>query len=257
MKACSMMLSALIAALFAFSAQAAGGQLKIVRSLPLGGAAQIQSVPSLAATPFYSNITTFQGGFSFGGTLASQLQPTGGTGLLTAMSCDDLSLNPGNPSGSYTLNDVSFSIANSDLLGLDVEPTLVFYDQGTGAFIDVVAFGIVHIPAQTVSLLSADLSILSPPVAFPLDANGEANIWMCQIYDDANGTALDDNGANVTITQYDNLGAGLCDPPTVGSSPDNLYISDTPIASYATLPPGIQGNFGGTPPANYCDELSE
>lgn len=257
MKACSMMLGALVAGLMAFSAQAADGKLKVVRSLPLGGAAQIQSVPSLTATPFYSNITTFQGGFSFGGTLAAQPQPTGGTGVLTAMSCDDLSLNPGNPNGSYTLNEVSFSIANSDTADLDVGPTLVFYDQGTGAFVDAVAFSLVRVPAQTVSLLTADLSTLSPAITFALDANGEANIWMCQIYDDANATALDGNGAHVTVAQYDNLGAGLCDPPTVGSSPDNLYISDTPIASYATLPPGIQGNFGGTPPANYCDELSE
>jgi len=247
----------LAAGLLASSAQAADARLKIVKALPFGGSSvQARLTPSLTATPFYSNIATLQGGFTFGGTV-SGTQPFGTTGLVTAMSCDDLSLAPGSPNGAYVLNDVTFSIANADALGLQVAPALIFYDQATGAFIDVLRFDLMHVPGQTIAFVNADLGILGSPITFARDGNGEANIWMCQIYDDANGTALDDDGNHVTPMQYDSLGAGFCNPPSVGSSPDNIYLSDTPIASYATLPPGMQGNLGGDPVANYCNELGQ
>jgi hypothetical protein len=240
------MSGALVASLLAFGVQAAEGRPKIVRMLPLGAGGQIQSEPSLAATPFYSNITTFSGsGFTFGGTLSGQPQPGGGTGRLTSMSCDDLTLKPGIPNGSYALNQVSFSIANFSS-NPKIEPTLIFFDQASGTLIDGVAFNPMIIPPPGM-IVTADLSL--QPITFPLDANGEANIWMCQMYADDNGTIL---------TPLDDLGAFLCDPPTVGSSPDNLYISDLPLVPlYSALPPGIQGNFGGSPIANYCNELSE
>jgi hypothetical protein len=251
MKTFSMLFAALIVGLVGSAAHAADAKLKVVKSLPLGhGGAQIQSTPSLTATPFYSNISTFSGSaFSFGGTF-SGTQPAGTSGLTTAMSCDDLSLNPGNPNGSYTLNEVSFSASNVGAACVNAAPTLLFYDQASGAIIDGVVFNPICVDPG-VTLYTADLSTLSPPITFPLDANGEANIWMCQLYDDAGGTT------GATSTEMDGLGAGLCDPPTVGSSPDNIYLSDTPILSYVPLPSGIQGNFGGSPVANYCDELAE
>jgi hypothetical protein len=252
MKTFSMLFAALIVGLVGSAAHAADAKLKVVKSLPLGhGGAQIQSTPSLTATPFYSNISTFSGSaFTFGGTF-SGTQPAGTSGLTTAMSCDDLSLNPGDPNGSYTLNEVSFSASNVSAVDVTAAPSLLFYDQASGAIIDGVVFNPVTIPANSVQLFTANLSSLSPPIAFPLDANGEANIWMCQIYDDAGGTT------GASLGDLDSLGAGLCDPPTVGSSPDNIYLSDTPILSYVPLPSGIQGNFGGSPVANYCDELAE
>jgi len=247
MNAYPTMLVALLASVAAFGAQASNGEPKIVRALPLGTIKQVQpTLPS--TTPFYSNITTLSGfSFGFGPAQPSQLQPGGTTGRLTAMSCDDLSLNPGTPSGSYTLRKVTFSISNPNAFDVQTVPTLLFYDQANGGVIDAVAFNSMSIPPGGM-LVTGDLSAVSPSIVFPLDANGEANIWMCQIYGDDGG---------IIGTPMDDLGAFLCDPPTVGSSPDNIYASFAPIASYATLPSGIQGNFGGSPVANYCNELSE
>lgn len=257
MKIYSMLFAAIVVGLAGTSAQAADSKLRIVKSLPLGGKAQVESVPGVnAVTPFYSDITTFSGSaFAFGGTQSGKVQP-GGTGLLTALSCDDLSLDPGTPNGSYTLNEVTFSVANLNSVDVEAAPTVLFFDQGTGALIDGVAFNKIKFDLTSVVLLTGDLS--AQPITFPLDGNGEANIWMCQLFDDDNGTALDGNNAHVTIAQYDNLGAGLCDPPTVGSSPDNIYVSDNPfVPPYASLPSGSQGNFGGNPVANYCNELAQ
>src|SRR5689334_5300124 len=94
MKIYSMLFAAIVVGLAGTSAQAADSKLRIVKSLPLGSKAQVESVPGVnAVTPFYSDITTFSGSaFAFGGTQTGKAQPGGGTGLLTALSCDDLSL---------------------------------------------------------------------------------------------------------------------------------------------------------------------
>ena len=252
MKIYSMLFAAIVVGLAGTSAQAADSKLRIVKSLPIGSKAQVESVPGVnAVTPFYSDITTFSGSaFAFGGTQTGKAQPGGGTGLLTALSCDDLSLDPGAPNGSYTLNEVTFSVANLNSVALDAAPTVLFFDQGTGALIDGVAFNKLNFDPTSVVLLTGDLS--AQPITFPLDGNGEANIWMCQMYDDDGGST------GATQAQMDNFGAGLCDPPTVGSSPDNIYVSDNPyVPPYGPLPSGSQGNFGGTPVANYCNELAQ
>ena len=70
MKIYSMLFAAIVVGLAGTSAQAADSKLRIVKSLPLGSKAQVESVPGVnAVTPFYSDITTFSGSaFAFGGT---------------------------------------------------------------------------------------------------------------------------------------------------------------------------------------------
>lgn len=268
MKIHFMLSAALIVGLAGASAQAADAQFKVVKSTRLGAMGD-KSGNVINATPFYSNITTFLGsGFAFGATAAGQSQPAGGTGLLTAMGCDDVTLQPGDPNGSYALNELTFSIANFNTITVDTAPTLLFYNpdgavnpvgaplNGPGTLIDGIAFNLVgQLPAGSVSQLSATVGTLG--IAFPLDANGEATIWVCAMFDDDNGTALDENSAPVTAAQYDNLGVGLCDPPTVGSSIDDLFLSDAPVVAPFANPIGGQGNFGGDPVANTCLELAQ
>jgi hypothetical protein len=258
MKIYSMLFAAIVVGLAGTSAQAADSKLRIVKSLPLGSNAQVESVPGVnAVTPFYSNVTTFLGtGLTFGGTAAGQAQPGGGTGLLTSMACDDLSLSPGNPNGSYTLNELKFSLANFNTAAVSAAPTVLFYlpdgtAGGPGTVIDGVAFNPVSIGAGSVSILTANLSTLSPQISFALDANGDATVWACTMLDDDGGST------GATLAQMDDLGAGLCNPPTVGSSADNLFVSNAPVLPPYANPAGSQGNFGGNPVANLCYELSQ
>ena len=133
---------------------------------------------------------------------------------------------------SYALNDLTFSVANLNTVDVTAAPTVLFYPLtlSPGTPIDGVVFDPITFDANTVGLFNADVSALG--ISFPLDANGDGGVWACMMFDDDNGTT------GITQAQTDNLGVGLCDPPTAGSSPDNLYISDAPVVP--RLRPGVE-----------------
>ena len=64
------------------------------------------------------------------------------------------------------------------------------------------------------------------------------------------GEWFDNYGTSSTSTELDALGVGLFDPPTVGSSIDEIFATGGPGFVDGNNPAGSLVSFGGSPVAN-------
>jgi hypothetical protein len=188
-------------------------------------------------TAMYSNVTTFSG-FGFAGAGATNV----GGDTLTSMVADDINAGPG--LGGHTVDQISFSVANLNA-SVPGGPTTVtaraivqFYQAdgvngGPGTLITALAFNPIAFTDGTVGLFT-----FTSPSIFTMPTG---TFWAGISFDDNNGTT------GATAAQLNNLGQGLFDPPTVGSSTDNIFVSTDGSTTAANGPDGIIGNFGGPP----------
>jgi len=160
---------------------------------------------------------------------------------------DDLHLDPAAAPGS-PINFFRASIANFNSADASVEPLISFFandgtNGGPGTLLAAFAFNPITVPAGAGGFFSFAIPAANQ---FPIPANGV--IWAGESFD--NG-----GGATATNAQLENFGQLAFNPPTIGTSADNVFLSTNPSDGFSSNPAGSQGNFGGAPIANFGWEL--
>src|SRR4051794_7331196 len=204
---------------------------------PLVAAAALIVCASLhAQTTFYSNITNFSGS-----AFAAQASGVGGSGaLITPLIADDLNLIAAGAGASITR--FQFTVANLNSVATNARPIVNFYanngaGSGPGTLVASFTFNVITFNAATVAIFT----FAPGGTLFTVPAN--AALWAGIMFD--NG-----GGATATQAQLNNLGQGIFDPPTIGSSAD-LFFRSTANGPTGSNPAGTFNNFGGNPRANF------
>ena len=179
----------------------------------------------------YSNITTFSGFAASNG---------GATSTITNLLADDLlTLTP-----NTLIEGFTFSVSNLDTVAFSARARVRFYAaDGTGGapgtLISGFSFNPITFNAGSVGLFSANVS--TTPFLVP----STGKIWA--------GMTFDNVGATATTANLNNLGQGLFDAPTVGSSADLDFLTSAPGSFFASNPAGTlrTSPFTANPKANY------
>ncbi|MBI1332073.1 MAG: PEP-CTERM sorting domain-containing protein [Armatimonadetes bacterium] len=235
-------------ALLALSAASAGAfaQFGTATSIWAGQVGQKATVPNSNPTESvtaYSNVTNFTG---YG--LAWGAADIGTAGIpSTWMDADDLTVlgsEAGRDVMGFTFSSVNFNSTDST-----ASPTVAFWDGSSGApgtLLGAVRFVPLTLSAGFVNLWSYD----SATPLFTIPTSGK--VYMGVSWDDFSDVAA----TGISTADLGNLGQGLFDPPTVGSSPDSFFSSDNFGSNLVDNPAGATDyNFNGTPIANFGDEL--
>lgn len=230
----------------AFATDFPGGDLRVISSTPIGEA--MPPMPRGTLTDAYSNITTFlASGFAPGGA-ASQ-----SGNIITKMVMDDVTF--GTPAGlsGRPIEQVVFSVFNGNTTAVSVRARIRFWVDNAGvpgAYLDQgggdigFTFNPLSFAANTVTTVTGNVTV-APPGIFNLPASG--TLWWCGLTCDNNTGAT-----GATLAQMNNFGAGLFDPPTVGTSEDVGFVT-TAAGSFFQVdnPAGQTFNFAGDPIANF------
>jgi PEP-CTERM motif len=189
-----------------------------------------------AQTDIYNSTTNFTGQTFLNGGASLQ-----GANAITKVVADKIIMAPS--SGGLTVSSFTFSVANTDVVAISARPRVRFWQTdgvggSPGTLITGVSFNPITFTANNTGLFVASFSFFIP-------ANGE--IWAGITFDNFSGTS------GATIAQLNNLGQGLFDAPTVGSSDDSHWISAGAGSNNTNNPAGTltSSPFGGSPVANY------
>jgi hypothetical protein len=203
----------------------------------LGLAALLSPAAARADVLLYSNTTNFLGfGYSNGGA-ANQAGDT-----ITSMVADDITAGAG--LGGLAVNQFGFSVVNFNAAAVSARVRVRFYqgdgaNGGPGTFITGFTFNPITFGAGSVSVFNTALQ------AAPYFTMPTTTFWAGMTFDDNTG------GTGATAAQLNNLGQGIFNPPTVGSSQD-VFFQTTAAGSFLQNNPG--GGFfffGGSPVANF------
>ena len=199
----------------------------------IAGAANAQLVPA------YDNTTTFAGsGYVNGGATA--------TSAITTLVADDINFAAG--SAGLGVRSFTFSVANFDTATFTARPRVRFYAaDGTGGapgtFIAGFSFNPISFAPGVGPVNTADFGAATPAFTIPTNLK----IWA--------GITFDNVGATATAANLNNLGQGLYNPPTVGTSADQFFqtsasgsfLVNNPAGSVFNAPfAGTTANFGWT-----------
>jgi hypothetical protein len=203
----------------------------------LGTAQNFGGAEGFPAEVVYSNVDTFTGGgFANGGTAqvgGSALAPLRATRLV-ADDTVSVALAP--------IREVSFSVVNFDTVAVSARPRIRYWAAdgalgGPGTLLGGASFNAISFAAGSVNTFFADFDNPATPafeILFQVPADGK--VWAGLMFD--NGTAAARTTA--TVAQLNNLGQGLFNPPTLGSSDITLaYQSTNPTVAT----PGTNGWF--------------
>lgn len=211
-----------------------GGDLAIKAEF---NANESQTYESPALDKAYSNISNFGGQALANGGAANQ---SGNT--ITKMVGDDITA-----LGSYTgqqVQMVSFSVFNGNTADVSVRARIRFYKTdgsggNPGTYIIGYSFNPISFAAGKVTVVTGNLGTGSQ-----LFLPG-GTFWAGITFDNNTG------GTGATEAQMNNMGQGLFNPPTVGSSADVAFITNAAGSFVGNNPAGTQFNFGGQPVANF------
>lgn len=183
----------------------------------------------------YSNVTNFSGAAFAQGGAANQAGNT-----ITTLAADNINL--GSP--GVAIHGFTFSVANLNPAAVSARPRARFYDSngaggGPGTFLAGFTFNPINFGANSVNLFSSGNSV-SPLFTVP-----NTTFWAGLTFDDNGGTT------GATLAQMNNLGQGIFNPPTIGSSTDVFFQTTSAGSFVANNPAGNLVNFGGTPVANF------
>ena len=160
---------------------------------------------------------------------------------VTTMVADDIT--PATGFAGQSVTGFTFSVANFNAAAVSAAPTVYFYNSsgsggGPGTLLDGINFNAISFTPNSVGTFT-----YNPGTAlFSLPAAG-GFFWAGMSFSDgATGTA--------TAAQLNNLGQGIFNPPTVGSSQDAFFQSTAP-AAVVNNPAGGVFNFSGNPVANF------
>jgi hypothetical protein len=223
--------------------QMPAGSLQLVSERPLGRADFITpNTPSATdPTSVYSNITTFTG-FGFANTGAA-VDPTNAANTITKLVLDDLTLIQNTPS----ITGIRFTVANFNGVAVSARPLIrIFQADGAGGapgtILATLNFNPISFGAGSVATFT-----FNPGTTIFTPTNNK--IWVGMVFDNNSGTT------GATVAQLNNLGQGVFNPPTRGSSADLFFQSTTNGPFTTSNPAGSNLNFGGSPVANFGLEL--
>ena len=195
----------------------------------------------------YSNVTSFLGsGVANGG---ATLQ---GTNTITKLMADDIV--PTGANAGYDVVQFKFSVVNFNSVPLTFRPRVRFWladgaGGAPGTYYSVPAavgytFNPVTMNAGSATIFTATIpagQFTMPGVPF----------WA--------GMTFDNNGGatGATAAQLNNLGQALFNPPTIGTSADQFFLTQAAGSFFPTNnPAGSLANLGGNPPANFGWEFT-
>ncbi len=190
-----------------------------------------------AQTVTYSNVGTFTNtGFVNGGATAA-------TANTTRLVADDI--NPITIGAAVT--GFKFNVTNFDSATFTARPRVRFYAaDGTGGAPGTYITGFSFNPISFTGLSSVtfDTGVLAAASQFTLPTSNNGRFWA--------GMTFDNLGATATLAQLNNLGQGIFEPPTIGSSDNSLFfvttaggsfVGNNPIGTLSTIT-GAASNFG-------------
>jgi hypothetical protein len=190
-----------------------------------------------AAQVVYSNVTSFTGsGFANG------LATLNGANVQTALVADDI--NVGTSNGGGLVSSFTFSVGNFNTTAVSFRPLVRFFaangtGTGPGTLLNGYNFNAVTLNANSVSTLT----FTPAGGAFVIPSNGI--FWAAITFDNNSGAT------GASLAQMQNIGQGLFNPPTIGSSQDAFFQSTASGAFTASNPSGGFFNFGGSPVGNF------
>lgn len=210
-----------------------GIDLQFRGSFDANSKATIGPLSTAVNTTAYSNITNFLGQGLANGGAALQAGNT-----ITRLVADDIT-----PADVYTglnVNLLTFSVANFNAAATTARARVRFYaadgvSGGPGTVVAAFSFNPIAFP------VGVSLWNFNPAGAMLMPAG---SFWAGVTFDNNTGTT------GATAAMLNNLGQGLFDPPTVGSSLD-LFFRTTAAGSFAASnPAGAFFNLGANPNAN-------
>lgn len=196
-------------------------------------AAVAVSTAASAQTVTYNNLTTFTGQvFSNGGSV----NQAGNT--ITRMVADDINI--ASPTTSR-MTSFTFTVTNLNATAVSARPLVRFYDNNgagglPGTFLGGFNFNAINFAGLNLGSFSFNLPA-------PLIIDG--TFWAAITFDNNTGAT------GATQAQLNNLGQGIFNPPTVGSSQDAFWYSDAAGGFVVNNPVGQIFNFNGNPVANF------
>ena len=218
-----------LAALFASVALTAHADEKMLNAT----LRQSGGIHAAADPAFYDNTSTFTGsGYTNkGATTASKI---------TTLVADDITLAG---SQAVSITGFSFSVANFGATTASARARVRFYlGDGTGGLpgteLQAFSFNPIAFGGNSVNVYST--TIIGSEFVVPANSL----FWAGITFDNVGATAT-------TVAQLNNLGQGLYNPPTIGSSQDVAFQTATPGSFNQNNPPGALFFLGGTPPTNF------
>jgi len=187
----------------------------------------------------YSNTTTFTGsGYK---NAAAGVDPNNAANTITNMVADDIHLDP--QFANHGIVGIQFSVANFNATNTTARPRIRFYQAngaggGPGTFIAGFSFNpITFTGGNNVTVFNATVNFFVPGTDF----------WAGITFDNNAG------GTTATVADLNNLGQGIFNPPTVGSSQDRFFQTTTNGDFLVNNPAGTIFNspFGGAPVGNF------
>src|SRR4051812_36940269 len=159
----------------------------------------------------YSNTTTFTGSaFPQGGAAADPGQ-AGNT--ITRLAADDINLDPA--FANHGVQSIQFTVFNGDAANVTARIRMRFWlpdgaGGGPGTFLAGFSFNPISFTGGgQVTIFSAATPFFVPGTRF----------WAGMSFDDNVGTT------GATVANLNNLGQGIFNPPTVGSSADQFFLT--------------------------------
>lgn len=185
----------------------------------------------------YSNVDNFSG---YGDTNGTTPQSDPNARPASSMLLDDLT--PISGYAGLPVTSVEFSIYNANTTDDSFYCGLRFYSAdglngGPGTLLGRVDFDTNTVPAGDITVAPYDAG--APIFTLPTGV-----VWVGEFFHNGGvTTATDDELAN--------FGEGIFDPPTIGSSSDNIFEVDDTTMYDSNDPTGYLTNFGGDPVANF------
>ncbi len=195
------------------------------------------SIPSVQAgqVTAYSNVTTFSGyGYAGGGATSV----SGDT--ITTMVADDITPVAGLAGDNVV--SFTFSAGSFNSTTVSARPIVSIYEADNGGapgtLLTTIVFNPIAFASDTVGLYTAT------------SATGFFALPSGTFYA---GLSFDNNSGatGATVAQLNNLGQGLFNPPTVGSSADSFFQAMSAGSIGTNDPSGSFYFFGGSPVANF------
>ncbi len=192
----------------------------------------------------YDNSATYRMSFSNGGAADNNAGP--GVAI-TQLVADDITFS--SSAVGQSISDFGVSIANTDpTVSFSARIRVRFWvndgpNGGPGTFIAGVSFDPITFTPGSHDFVFGTLA----PGVFVLPASG--TFWAGVTFDNATQNIA----STATTAQLNELGEGIYDPPTIGSSADKAFKSTSSGSFFGVNnPPGtiFQSPFGGNPPAN-------
>jgi hypothetical protein len=195
--------------------------------------------PASAQELFIYDNTDFSTGQAFynGGT-ANQ-----SGNLITRLLADDLTPAPGFV--GEQIYRIYFGVANGNANAVSARPRIRFYagdgaGGGPGTYITGFTFNAISFPAGGSGYQFSPTSMTVPAGTF----------WIGMTFDNNTGAT------GATQAEMDNLGLLTFNPPTIGTSADQYFLTTAAGSFLASNPAGTLANFGGTPVANFYFGIS-